>query len=109
MIQKYQEVYENVKEMNKLMEKKSNSFISMIRITGKTPADGNTKNVEITVALKYFFWRTLEKPFINCKVNLILTCSETCVISSATGKTKIAITYTKLYILLVTLLTQDNT
>ena len=33
-------------------------------MTGKTPAAGNTKDVEIIVPLKYLsnFWRTLEMP-----------------------------------------------
>ena len=31
----------------------SESFKSKIKITGKTPADGNMKNVEILVPLKY--------------------------------------------------------
>ena len=53
----------------------SESFKSKIKITGKTPAAGNTKDVEIIVPLKYLsnFWRTLEMPLINCEVNLILT------------------------------------
>ena len=45
---------------------------------------------------------------INCEVNLILTWSPTCVISSATGETKFKITETKLYDAVVTLSTQDN-
>ena len=46
-----------------------------MKITGKAPAAGNEKNVEIMVPLKYLynFWRTLEMPLINCKVNLFLT------------------------------------
>ena len=50
-------------------------FKSKIKITGKTPADCNTKNVEIVVSLKYFsnFWRTLEMPLINCEIGLIIT------------------------------------
>ena len=32
----------------------SESFKSKIKITGNTPADGNTKDVEIIVPLKYF-------------------------------------------------------
>ena len=34
----------------------------------KTPNDGNTKDVEAAVPLKYLskFWRTLEMPLINC-------------------------------------------
>ena len=35
-------------------------------------------------------------PLINCEVNIILTWSKNCVISSATGETKIAIAETKL-------------
>ena len=55
----------------------SESFKSKIKITGKTPAAGNTKDVEIIVPLKYlkFFWRTLEMSLINFEVNLILTWS----------------------------------
>ena len=51
------------------------SFKSKIKITGKTPDDGNTKDVEIIVPLKYLsnFWRTLEMPLINSEVNLTLT------------------------------------
>ena len=60
--------------------------------------------------LKYLFnfWRTLEIPLTNCEINLILTCSEDCVISSATGATKFKITDTKLYVPVVILSTQDN-
>ena len=58
----------------------SESSKSKIKITGNTPADGNTKDVEIMVPLKYLsnFWRTLEMPLINCEVNLILTWSKDC-------------------------------
>ena len=88
----------------------SESFKYKIKITGKAPAAGNTKNVEIAVSLKYLsnFWRTLEMPLINCDINFILTWSEDCVISSATGATKFKITDTKLYVPFVTLSTQDN-
>ena len=86
------------------------SFKFKIKITGKTPAAGNTKDVEIAVPLKYLsnFWRTLEMPLINCEINLILTWSEDCVISSATEATKFKITDTKLYVPVVTLSTKDN-
>ena len=52
----------------------SESFKPKVKITGKTPADGNTKNVEIIVPLKYLsnFWRTLEIPLIRLIVQLIL-------------------------------------
>ena len=51
------------------------------KITSKTPADDNTKGVEIAVPLKYLcnFWRTLKMPLINCEINLILTWSADCV------------------------------
>ena len=65
------------------------------------------------VPLKYLsnFWRTLEMPLINCKVNLILTWSSTCVIVSANNANQGAtstITNTRLYVPAVTLSTQEN-
>ena len=45
---------------------------------------------------------------INCEVDLILTWSPTCFISSPNGETKFKITETKLYVPVVTLTTQDN-
>ena len=51
----------------------SESFKFKIKITGKTPADGNTKDVEIIGPLRHLsnFWRTVEMSLINCEVNLI--------------------------------------
>ena len=43
---------------------------------------------------------------INCQMNLILTWSEDCIISSVTGETKFKITDTKLYVPVATLSTQ---
>ena len=88
----------------------SQSLKSKIKITGNTPTDGNTKDVEIIVPLTYSsnFWRTLEIPLINCEVNLILTWSSTCVITNSTSAGRFPITDTKLYIPVVTLSTQDN-
>ena len=88
----------------------SKSFKSEVKITGKTPNNGNTKDVEIIVPLKYLsnFWRTLEMPLINCEINLILTWSKDCVITNSTGEGKFAITETKLYVPVVTLSTKDN-
>ena len=89
----------------------SESFKSKIKITGKTPNNDNEKDVEIMVPLKYLsnFWRTLEMPWINCEVNLILTRSSTCVITVSNGAGTFAITDTKLYVPVVTLSTQENT
>ena len=88
----------------------SESFKSKVKITGKTPNNGNTKDVEIIVLLKYLsiFWRTLEMPLVNCEVNLILTWSKDCVITNSTGEEKFAIRETKLYVPVVTLSTKDN-
>ena len=88
----------------------SKSFKSKIKIPRKSPEAGNTKDVEIIVPLKHLsnFWRILEMPLINCDVNLILMRSKGCVISSATGETKFEIIETKLYVLVLTLSTQDN-
>ena len=48
----------------------SESFKYKIKITGKTPADGKTKDVERAVSWKYLinFWGTFEMPFINCEI-----------------------------------------
>ena len=45
---------------------------------------------------------------INCEISLILTLSKNCVISSAVGETKFAITDAKRYVPVVTLPTKDN-
>ena len=44
----------------------------------------------------------------DCEISLILSWSETFVISSATGQTKFAIIDTKLYVPIVILSTKDN-
>ena len=49
------------------------------------------------------FWRTLEMPLINCEVNLILTCSSTCVATDSNGAGTFEITDTQLYVPVVTL------
>ena len=88
----------------------SELFMSKIKITGKTPNNGNEKDVEIMVPLKYLsnFWRTFEMPLINCEVNLILTWSSTCVVTDSTGAGTFKITDTNLYVPVVTLSTQEN-
>ena len=79
-------------------------------MTGKTPNDGNTKDVEIIVPLKYLsnFWRTLEMALINCEVDLLLSWSKDCVITNSTGEGKFVIIETKVQVPIVTLSTQDN-
>ena len=47
-------------------------------------------------------------PFMNCEINLTLTWSKKCVLSNNTKATTFAIIYTKLYVPVVTLSTQDR-
>ena len=47
-------------------------------------------------------------PLINSEINLILTWSPTCVITSSTGQGRFAKTDTKLFVPVVTLSSQDN-
>ena len=86
------------------------SFKSKIKITEKTPNNDNEKDVEIMVPLKYLsnFWRTLEMPLINCKVNLILTWLSTCFITNSTGAGRFAIIDRIIYVPVVTSSTQEN-
>ena len=88
----------------------SESFKSKIKITEKTPAAGNEKDIEVIVLLKYLsnFWKTLEMPLINREVNLMLTWSSSCVNTNSTDAGTFEIRDKKLYIPVVTLSTQDN-
>ena len=81
----------------------SNSFNSKVKITASTPAGSNIKDIKLIVPLKYLsiFWRT-------CKVNLILTCSSTCVITNSTSEGKFIITDTKICVPVVTSSTENN-
>ena len=56
------------------------SFELKVKIPGKNPGDGSTKDVEIAITLKYLnnFWRSFEMPLINCEISLNLKWSSTC-------------------------------
>ena len=72
------------------------------------------------------FWKTLDIPLINCEINLVLTCSENCVIISKAARdadpdadsavaavnnptiAKFKIIDTKLYVPVVTLSFEDG-
>ena len=88
----------------------SKPFKSKIKIAGKTPNNGNEKDVEIMVPLKYLsnIWRTIEMPLINCEVSLNLIWSANCVVTNFTGEGKFKINNTNLYLPVVTLSTKDN-
>ena len=88
-------------------------FNHKVKLIGQTGNNG-TKNVEIMVPLKYLsnFLRTLEMPLIDCEITLDLHWYENCVIVAANvlaRATTFSVTDTKLYVLGVTLSTQDNT
>ena len=77
--------------------------------------NNNVINVKLLVPLKYVsnFFRSLELPLVNCKIDLELTWHKDCMISSvdaAAGQVvSFMITDTKLYVPIVTLSTKDNT
>ena len=89
----------------------SESFKLKARITGRALVDDSTKDAETAVSFKYLssFWRTLEMSLINCEINLVLTWSESSVITNSLGAELFTIINIKLYVPLVTLSTQDNT
>ena len=61
------------------------SFKYKTGLIANTNADGTKKGVKIAVPLKYLsnFWRSLEMPLINCKVELLLKWIENCVLTTA--------------------------
>ena len=88
----------------------SESFKFKINITEKPLSSGKSKCVKKAVSLKYLsnFWRPLEMTLNNCKINLILTWSENCVIYTTTGETKSEMTEKKLCVPVVSSSTQNN-
>ena len=85
------------------------SFKYKASIIGNKENDGTKNGVKIAVPLKYFsnFWRSLEMPSINCKIELSLKWYEKCLLTAATTAT-FKITDAKLYVPIVTLSIEDN-
>ena len=93
------------------------SFKYKANLIGNTENNGTKNGVKIAVPLKYLsnFWRSLEIPLINCKVELSLNWIENCVLTTvaigendnATGadSATFKITDAKLYVPVVTLST----
>ena len=106
----------------------SKSFDYKTIITGKLEGNNTEQEVEIVVPLKNLnnFWRTLDMPLINCEISLILARSENCVLTSKATRdadpdadpvvvaidlpknTIFKITDIKLYVLVVTLSTEND-
>ena len=85
------------------------SFKYKSNLIGNTENNGTKNGVKIAVPLKYLsnFWRSLEMPLINCKVELSLKWYETCLLTTATTAT-FEITDAKLYVPIVTLSVEGN-
>ena len=88
----------------------SSSFKSkwIMMMVWQTNNDGII-NAEIAWSLKYLsnFWRTLEIPLINCKINLTLIQSANCV-TAKVNKVIFTIIDVKLYVPAATLSNEDN-
>ena len=85
------------------------SFKYKANLIGNTENNGRKNGVKIAVPLKHLsnFWRSLEMPLINCKVELSLKWYERCLLTVANTAT-FKITDAKLYVPIVTLSAEDN-
>ena len=124
LIDTHQEVYGNTIEMNerdlnnngKIINFPDNNNSALFKFkqqfTGETENNG-TKDVKIMVTLKYLsnLSRIIEMLLINCEINLQLKRSKNCILVAgivANQNPTFQINDTKLYVLIVTLLTQEN-
>ena len=89
---------------NSLSFKYKSSFI------GNLSQARTRNNVKIAIPLKHLsnFWRSLQIPLINCKIELSSKLYENCILSSAGDNGTFTITNTKLYVPIVTLSIEDN-
>ena len=78
-------------------------------IIGNTENDGTKNGVKIALPLKYLsnFWRSLEIPLINCKVEISLKWIENCMLTT-TNTATFKITDAKFYIPIVALSSEEN-
>ena len=103
---------EIVNNANVTNDDNSPSFKYKASIIDNTENNGTKNGVKIAVPLKYLsnFWRSLEIPFINCKVELSLNWIGNCVLTTAANANKATfkITDAKPYVPIVTLSAEDN-
>ena len=92
---------------NAVTEKNPTSFKYKSSLLGAPNATGALENAKIVVPLKYLsnFFRSLEMPLINCKINLELNWSKNSVMSNIAGVTTFQITSTNC---MYQLSTKDN-
>ena len=90
----------------------SSSFKYKVNSLGNPDLDGGIakRSVKVVVPLKYLsnFFRSLEMPLINCKIELNLTWKKECVLSTDAGDAVCIINDTKMYVPVVTLSKEDN-
>ena len=92
------------------------SFKYETSIIGNTEKNGTKNGLEIAIPIAMPFWRLLEMPLIDCKVELTLNWIENCVLTeaqtdaNATGaeSATFIISDPKLFVPVVTLSTEDN-
>ena len=72
------------------------SFKYKANLIGNTENNGTKNGVKIAVPLKYLsnFWRSLEMPLINCKVELSLKWIENCALTTAETGANVNVTGT---------------
>ena len=82
----------------------SSSFKYKSSFVGNTENNGRKNGVKIAIPLKYLsnFWRSLEIPLINCKVELSLKWHENCILSRTGTAATFVITDITLYVPIVT-------
>ena len=101
----------------------SKPFLKKASIVGKTPEDNDSlTGAKVVISLKHLsnFWRSLNIPLINCKVELILNWSKKCISVDMTADAGVdpavvapsgatfKITDTKLYVPVVTLSKEND-
>ena len=88
------------------------SFKYKANINGNTENNRTKNGVKIAGPLKYLsnFWRSLEMPLTNCKVELSLKWIENCMITTDANTNKVIfkITDAKFYVPIVTLSRENN-
>ena len=75
---------ENNKNLSNLSADNSSSFKYKSNLISVLPNGGSKNGLKIVVPLKYLsnFWRSLEMPLINCKIELSLTWHQNCILSN---------------------------
>ena len=108
--------YEIINNADVTNDDNAPSFKYKENLIGNTEDNGTKNEVKIAIPLKYLsnFWRSLEMPLINCKVEISLNWIENCILTINSNNNNInkaifTMTDAKHYVPIVTLKTEDNT